>query len=294
MKPMSKLKTEYKPEIIRQYIKQQVCWICGKGGWMALSQHLVKKHGLPAAEVREMAYMFKCERLISEELSENLSKVALIKFGKRRHIPLVGVKQLSHVLSKKARDMMSARVEIIRPLAGISQQKRRKPHYCKVCGKLIKTSKPRYCSPECTKAIWSEKAKKAMTPERIVHFRSIIQRPTPEQQSAAAKKMWKAIKSWPIDQQKAYFAKRAESRKSPLINVPCVICGTEFTIPIYRLHGKRRTTCSQQCSKTLMIRIRTGRKHTPEAIKKMSIYAIERHKQEGSRFGHAMEVKKGK
>jgi len=227
MKPYYQV--EPSPETIRRYIGQQTCWICGKNGWKALSQHLVKKHGLPAAQVREMAYMFKRERLISRELSEVLSVTALIKFGKRRHIPLKGAQQATRQCSTKQKDILSQRVKEIRPLAALSQRKRRKPHSCLVCGNLIPTSKPLHCCPECAHIAWSEAARQAMTSERIAIFKTVLYHPTPEEQSRISKAYWAKIKSLPIQEQKEINLKRAESRRVRVTKI-CLICGKEFDV----------------------------------------------------------------
>ena len=178
------------PDVIRDYIAQQQCWLCGKGGWVSLSQHLLKKHGLPASQVREMAYMFKRERIISDELSERFSKVALVKFGKRRHLIVSGEPQPTKILSAKARDKLKSRIKKIRPLAAIAQRERRKPHHCSECGQLIETARPVHCSPKCAKKALSKSLKRAMTPERIALFKTVIYHPTPEEQSKRAKLRW--------------------------------------------------------------------------------------------------------
>ncbi len=178
------------PDIIRNYIAQQQCWLCGKGSWVSLSQHLLKKHGLPASQVREMAYMLKRERIISDELSERFSEIALVKFGKRRHILVSGEPQPAKILSAKARDKLKSRIKEMRPLAAIAQRQRRKPHFCSECGKLIETARPVHCSPECAHKASSESANKAMTPERIALFKAVLYHPTPEEQSRRAKLRW--------------------------------------------------------------------------------------------------------
>ena len=271
------------PETIRRYIEQQTCWICGKDGWKALSQHLVKKHGLPAAEVREMAYMFKRERLISDELSEVISKDALRRFGKRRHIPIRGVSSPKGILSRKQKDILKNRIKKIRPLAALSQRKRRRPHSCPVCDKLVLTSKPLHCSSECTHIAWSQAARQAMIPERIAVFKTILYHPTPEEQSRIAKAYWAKIKSLPIEEQKKINLKRAESRRVRVTKI-CLICRKEFDI-IPSQVGKLLTCRSDECKREIYRRKGLGRKHTAEAIAKMSTHAKKRHEIEGGRFG---------
>ena len=161
----------------------------------------------------------------------------------------------------------------IRPLASLSQKKRRKPHNCGVCGTLIETSIPRHCSPECVHIAWSEAAKRMMTPERITQFNSIRQRPTPEQQSATAKKYWADVKSWPIEKQKELYLRRAFSLRRRVIKV-CVICGKEYDV--VPSHADESRTCrGVECKRTHLSRIFTGRKHTPESIAKMRLRARE-------------------
>ncbi len=261
-------------EIIRQCIEQQYCWICGKDGWKALSQHLVKKHGLPAVEVREMAYMFKRECLISKELSEAMGKAALAKFGDKLKRWEKGEAKPNRSYSTKAKDILRKRVKEILPLSVIGQRKKRKPHCCQVCGKIIETSKPQYC-PECWRIAIGRATKKHLTPERIAHFKSVRYKATSEEQSLRAKAYWERIKSWPIEKQREYNLKRAESRRVRVIK-QCVICGKDFSV--IPSHAGESVTCGkQECKRENQSRKSKGRRHTPESIAKMSAYAKERH-----------------
>ena len=269
--------------IIRQYIEHQTCWICGKGGWKALSQHLVKKHGLPASQVREEAFMFKRERLISQELSEQLSVVALLKFGERRHIQLRGEKMSQKVLSTKAKDVLRKRIKEIQPLTAISQRKKRRSHHCPVCDKLIETSKPIHCSDECSHIIRSEKARKAMTPERIAFFRTVKYKPTSEEQRKIVKEYWRKFKELPPEEQRRLSLEKAASRRVRVYK-NCVICGVTFDV--ISSHADEQVTCCRlECKRENQSNKAKGRKHTPEAIAKMSAYAKKRHQREGGLFG---------
>lgn len=260
------------PDVVRAYIAQQQCWICGKGGWKALSQHLVKAHGLPAAEVRELAYMFKRERLISEELSEVMSKDALRRFGSNEGLKRFtklrrfkkGAKQPKRICSTKQKDILEERVKEIRPLAAIGMRKLRRSHLCEVCGTLIETSKPIHCSPECAHIAHSASCREAMTPERIAQFQSIRHVATSEERSERAKRYWEKIKSWPIEKQREYNLERAKSRRVRVTQI-CEICGGEREI-IPSQVGKIHTCGSNECKFEIKRRRGLGRKHTLEAI----------------------------
>ncbi len=219
--------------------------------------------------------MFKRERLISEELSEIFSKTALAKFGDKLKRFKKGEPHATKFhLSTKAKDMLKKRIKEIRPLAAIGQIKRRRPHYCQVCGKVIETSKPRYC-PECWRVALARAAKNHLTPERIAFFKSVLYKPTPEEQSERAKKYWTEFKKLPLDEQKKLNLEHASSRRKRIIQ-RCVICDKQFEI-IPSQVGKLFTCRSEQCKFTLHSHRQLGKRHTPEAIAKMSVYAKKRH-----------------
>ncbi len=269
-----KVNKDPSPEIIRAYIAQQQCWICGKGGWVALNQHLVKKHGLPSAQVREMAYMLKRERLISPELSEFISKDALRRFGAKKYTKKKGEKMAPKIMSRKATDILRQRVTEIRPLAAISQRKRREPHPCPLCGRVIETSRPLYCR-RCVRIALAKAAKENMTPERVAFFKTVKYKPTPEEQSKTAREYWAQFKTLPLAEQRRRNLERAASRRVR-VKKNCVICGAEFEcIPSA---ASNLVTCGKPlCARQNRSNKATGRNHTPEAIAKMSAYAKERH-----------------
>jgi len=276
-------RTDPSPERIRAYIEQQQCWICGKAGWVALSQHLVKKHGLPASEVREMAYMFKTERLISPELAECMSKASLRKFGKRRHIPIRGEKRSPKKLSTKLQDTLRKRIKVIRPLAVAAHHKLRHSHPCPVCGTMVPTARPLHCSPQCVHINSSESAKKAMTPERVAFFRTVMYKPTPEEQSRWSKEYWRKRRELPLEEQRKIGLAYAASRRVRVYK-NCVICGKQFDI--IPSHADEQVTCGNKvCTKKRQSIMGTGRRHTLESIAKMSEHAKQRHQIEGGQFG---------
>lgn len=243
------------PEIIRQCIEQQYCWICDKDGWKALSQHLVKKHGLLAAEVREMAYMFKYERLISDELSEAISKDALRRFGKKRHIPIRGVSKPKGILSSKAKDILKKRIKEIRPTGPLSEKTKLN---------ISKAHKQLY---QDGKIPWNKLARL-----KRVH----------DTRSAQAKEYWRQFKELPLEEQRRLNLEKAASRRIRVYK-NCVICGATFdVIPSHT--DEQVTCCRLGCKRQNQSNKAKGRKHTPEAIAKMKAYAKERHQREGGLF----------
>lgn len=253
------IKQDPSPSVIRDYIAKQTCWICGKGGWRALSQHLVKKHGLPASEVRELAYMFKRERLISDELSESISKDALRRFGTRRHIPIIGEAMPKKEMSTKAKHILRRRIKEIRPLFPSEETKR----------KISKVHKRAY---QNGKIPWNKLAK-----QKRIH----------EQRSRQSKNYWKNFKELPVKEQRRLNLEHAASRRRRIIK-KCVICGGEFEV--IPSQADELVTCrSKECKWKNQSIKSTGRRHAAEAIAKMSIHAKERHKKEGGLFGRKEE-----
>ena len=239
------------PDVIRQYIEQQTCWICGKGGWKALSQHIVKKHGITAAEVREMAYMFKRERLISEELSEAISKDFLRRFGNRRRIPIKGEPFPTKVLSSKARDILRDRMKAIRPTGSLPEETK------------LNISKAHKRLYQNGKIPWNKLAK-----QKRIH----------EQRSQQSKEYWRKFKELPPEEQRRRNLERAASRRVRVYK-NCVICGAVFDV--IPSHSEEQVTCCRpRCKKQNQSNKATGRRHTPESIAKMSIHAKERHIQQ--------------
>lgn len=175
-----------KRETIRNCIKEQFCWICGKGGWKALSQHLWKKHGITASETRESAGLFKRDCLISPELSSYLSSVALEKFGEKRHVG--SDKGHKKVLSTKAKLLLRDKARKIQYLTLGTHKK--KPHNCSECGVVIPASRPVFCSVLCRRKNWSRQAREAITPERMEHFNRIRHVSTREELKAMGQKRW--------------------------------------------------------------------------------------------------------
>jgi hypothetical protein len=276
MKPYYQDKYEdVPPELLRNYIAQQTCWICGRGDWKALSGHLVKAHGLPAAQVREMAYMFKTERLISSDLSERMAASALARFGKRRHIPLTGQRQEGRELSTKQRDILKQRVERIRPLTLDTHDKFKHPHLCPICGTFIGTASPLYCSEKCVSAALAKSAREHMTPGAIAKFKAVLYQPTSEELSGWSKARWEKFRQLPIEEQRKINLEHAASRRVRIYK-RCVICSKVFDV--IPSHADKAVTCGNPKCKSENCRIKsTGRKHKPESIAKMSIHARERH-----------------
>jgi len=198
------------PELIRSYIERQQCWVCGRGPWVALIQHLCKSHQLYADDVRDMAYLLKSDSLISNELSDIMRQSVEKKLGGRRGKSLKGV---PHVLTIKGKDRARALALRIRPLTFNSHIKQRKPHPCEQCGVIIPKGKRRLCSANCFHLWMSQHGKKvAQSPRQIEFFNSIRRIPTPEQSSLAGKAAWEYIRALPELEQVDFFKRRCSSR----------------------------------------------------------------------------------
>lgn len=150
-----------KPEILRAYIEAQQCWWCGKGGWKSLPNHTCKAHGISAAELRELAYMYKKEPVSSRELREEDRQRTLARKDDWR-ASLKVRSQTVPVLSTKHKDELRARTKVLREkYKDIRIEKTRRPHKCRICGKEIPRASPRLCSEECR----SKERHQAMPPE---------------------------------------------------------------------------------------------------------------------------------
>lgn len=69
-------------ESVRRYIESGLCPFCAASGYANLAGHTSRTHGVSGAELREMAGMFKHERICSPELSETFRAM-----GKERPLP---------------------------------------------------------------------------------------------------------------------------------------------------------------------------------------------------------------
>jgi len=212
-----------KPEILRAYIEAQQCWWCGKGGWKSLPQHTCKAHGISAAELRELAYMYKKEPVSSRELLEEDRQRTLARKDDWR-ASLKVRSQSVPVLSTKRKDELRTRTKVLREkYKDIRIEKTRRPHKCRICGKEIPRSSPRLCSEECR----SKERHQAMPPEGRAKL------------SATRK-------------ERIATGLISTERKSPKAH-PCPICGKWIprSVP---------ATCSPECAKALT-RQKNGKPH---------------------------------
>lgn len=212
-----------KPEILRAYIEAQHCWWCGKGGWKSLPNHTCKAHGISAAELRELAYMYKREPVSSRELREEDRQRTLARKDDWR-ASLKGRSQPVPVLSTKRKDELRARTKVLREkYKDIRIEKTRRPHKCRICGKEIPRSSPRLCSEECR----SKERHQAMPPEARAKLSA-----TRKERIAAGL--------------------ISTEREAPKAH-PCPICGKWIprSVP---------ATCSPECAKALT-RQKNGKPH---------------------------------
>ncbi len=271
-------------EEMRECIKDQWCWWCDKGPWKNLAAHTSKAHFIMAADIRELAYLFKTAVICSPEHS----LVASIHFKKLEGMGLLnrrpGQAARPHILSTAGHDAVVAlsKIQIRKPAfrKAFTEQNelQKRPHLCGVCGTLIPTSKPIHCSPECSHIAHSESCSRAMTPERIARFNAIRRPPEPEEQSRRVKEYWRKFKELPPEEQRRLNLERASSRRVRIYK-DCVICGATFDV--IPSQAKEAVTCRRpKCKKKNQSIKAIGRRHTPEAIAKMSAHAKQRHVKE--------------
>lgn len=212
-----------KPEILRAYIEAQQCWWCGKGGWKSLPQHTCKAHGISAAELRELAYMYKSEPVTSKELRDEMSQRTLARKDDWRGSLEVRSRPV-RVHSTKGKDELRARTEVLREkYKDIRIEKTSRPHKCRICGTVIPKSTPRLCSEECRLT----ERHQAKPPEMGAKISA-----TRKERIAAG------LITFQPEAPKAH---------------PCPICGTWIprSVP---------ATCSPECAKALT-RQKTGKPH---------------------------------
>lgn len=268
-------------EEMRECIKSQWCWWCDSGPWRCLAAHTSKAHFIMAADIRELAYLFKQALICSPEHSHN----ATIRFKKIEEMGLMkrghGEAGNPHVYSTAGRDwaVEKGRRAINSPAfrSGSAEynESKKGSHPCPICGNRIETSRPVHCSPQCSHIAHSEASKKSMTPERIAQFKTIRYHPDPKEQSKRAHAYWDNFKELPLGEQRRLNLEKASSRRIRVIKL-CVICGSEFdVIPSHA--GKAVTCCHPECKQQNQSNKAKGRRHTSESIAKMSAIAKERH-----------------
>jgi len=141
-------------DLLREYIAEQRCWWCEAGPYKMLAGHVSGRHGITAAELREMAVLTKKARICSPELSE--------LFRKRPQQD--GIAERARNIPRKKRRMSEAGKAINREklLRGSNNETRRQAAHrngdisrqyfpCSFCGKVSRRS-PTWkltCSPEC-------------------------------------------------------------------------------------------------------------------------------------------------
>ncbi len=265
-----------KPEILRAYIEAQQCWWCGKGGWKSLPNHTCKAHGISAAELRELAYMYKNEPVSSRELLEEDRQRALDRKDDWRGSLKVR-SQPVRVLSTKGKDVLRARTKVLREkYKDIRIEKTSRPHKCRICGKEIPRSSPRLCSEECRlkerhQAMPPEARAKlsATRKERIATGLISTKREAPKAHPCPICGKW-IPRSVPATCSPE--CAKALTRQKKGKPHPCPVCGTI-------LPTSKPITCSPECRK--VVRQRTINKAIiPEAREKAAA-TYSRHYAEG-------------
>lgn len=145
------------PEILKKAIQDGYCPWCDIDGWKVLSLHTSWSHGISAAEIREMAGLYKNTPTCLKEVSEYRAKLphSKINIKKAQVAPKPKTKVLSEAGKKSARERLDkCRSQEQRILAArAAKEKLSKPHPCPVCGKILPKAYPIACSPECRKIL---------------------------------------------------------------------------------------------------------------------------------------------
>lgn len=145
------------PEKMRECLKEGYCWWCNTGGWTMLAGHTSRIHGISAEDMRELALVSKnyptCTPSYSYILSlrpqniPNLLKAQAAPRAKHHTYGTAGLISAREKIAKISGPEQRSR-------AGLkAAEKTRKPHPCPACGKILPTSTPKTCSPECRKVI---------------------------------------------------------------------------------------------------------------------------------------------
>jgi len=144
-------------EEMRQCMKEGHCWWCDTGGWIALAIHTYHAHGISADDMRELALVTKCTPTCIPSYSRTLSlrpcnernllRAQAAPRAKHHSLSTAGLMTARENLAKASGPEQRRRASII------SAEKHRKPHPCPVCGKMLPTSTPIPCSPECRKVV---------------------------------------------------------------------------------------------------------------------------------------------
>lgn len=143
-------------EELRECIRDQWCWWCGKGGWRVLAGHTSRAHGITAMELRDMARLFKHDSICDEDHSDRcrMNPQALHppptfrpRYNGGRQYSTAGLESQRQRLDA-VRSPQQAREASLR-----SAEIHRRPHPCPVCGTIVPQAHPKTCSPECRRVI---------------------------------------------------------------------------------------------------------------------------------------------
>jgi len=271
-------------EEMRECIKSQWCWWCDSGPWKCLAAHTSKAHGIYATDIRELAYLFKSSSICSPEHSAN-ARARFVEMDSRGVIKRVNnAHHTTHIMSTAGHDVAAACLKKTRNSPAFLEgeykyhEAIKGKHPCPICGKMIPTSRPTYCSTECSKKnlsiVQSHPNPKLSATLKGLYAKGKLKR-DPKKQSELSKEYWRKFKELPIEEQRVLNLKKAESRIVRVVK-KCVICDREYNV--IPSQADDSVTCGQKSCQTENRRIKaTGRKHTPEAIAKMSARAKKRH-----------------
>lgn len=176
---MNKILKDPTLEELRGCIRDGYCWWCNKGGWKNLALHTYHAHGINAAELKELAFLYKHDPTCSHEFSDKIRNVAK---KNHYHHNLIDKNYAPHrIMSPAGKAQRNRMREETKSKRAITLSKTRQrlfaegklnnnnpahPHACRICGAMIPTARPRLCSKECRAKAWQEAQVKARTNRR--------------------------------------------------------------------------------------------------------------------------------
>jgi hypothetical protein len=167
------------PDVLRAYIAAQQCPWCLRTGFQVLARYTQAAHGVDRWELRALAGITYSASVCAPEVSERLAEV-----GRERSPAMLAAMRVHarkpHRVSAAGRAINTAKIkaawspEVQRKGTDASAAAHRKPHLCTGgCGRMIMTSTPATCSPECRRAV--QAANLARTRERLARRAAAVE-----------------------------------------------------------------------------------------------------------------------
>lgn len=161
------------PKELRDCIRQQLCWWCGRDGWKVLATHTRMVHGVSAFEVRSLAGLMDRDVICSPEASYAARNRAINRDavrvmhergnkGHRKHhfTPAGMVSQRNRNLKYRLNNPEKFRAQRLEATR-IQAERSSMPHKClnPGCEVIIPRRKPYTCSPLCRSELQAKRGR---------------------------------------------------------------------------------------------------------------------------------------